>query len=563
MWPKQEEENVSSQDDNIEIDIPVDKPGPSNPKKRRGQKAFITDKLVATLDKCKVSDRDAVRIITATAQALNHDVDDLIINRTSIRHQRTNIRKKLAEKYRVAFKNCELGAVTLHWDGKLLPALESKEKIDRLPILITCSGIEQLLGIPALLSGSGKDQASAVHNLVEEWDLGEKVQALCCDTTSSNMGRFQGTCVLLENLFERQLIYFPCRHHIYEIILRSAYDEKLEKSSGPNVPIFKHFQAVWPQINKANFIAGIEDEYVHQSINNLTEVLEFAMQTLKSEKQPVEDYREFIELVIIFLGGKCAENYVFRAPGAFHHARWMAKAIYCLKIYLFRKEFTLTSKEVTGIRDICIFLANLYLKAWIRAPFAIEAPRQDLEFLQNLYAYHQNEIISCTALKKLINHLWYLAPETAALSCFDSAVPHETKIHMVEAMNASAENDGKDSIKKFTICPDDVHKYRDKKINHFISPHSKRLFEKFLIPTSFLGKDPCTWNNDPDFKIGMNIVQGLKVVNDIAERGVKLMEDYNQLLSRNEEEKQYILQTVMEYRKQYPDATKQSLLKDF
>lgn len=52
------------------------------------------------------------------------------------------------------------------------------------------------------------------------------------------------------------------------------------------------------------------------------------------------------------------------------------------------------------------------------------------------------------------------------------------------------------------------------------------------------------------------------MVNDTAERGVKLMQDYNQVLSRNEEEKQLILKIVSENRKHFPNPTKQSLLRD-
>lgn len=34
----------------------------------------------AILDECKVSDRDTVRILTVTADALGHDLSDIIIN---------------------------------------------------------------------------------------------------------------------------------------------------------------------------------------------------------------------------------------------------------------------------------------------------------------------------------------------------------------------------------------------------------------------------------------------------------------------------------------------------
>lgn len=73
-------------------------------------------------------------------------------------------------------------------------------------------------------------------------------------------------------------------------------------------------------------------------------------------------YSEFLNLVIIILGKGTlsSSNIALRAPGAFHHARWMAKAIYCLRIYLFRDQFYLTNQELNNIRDICQFIVRLY-----------------------------------------------------------------------------------------------------------------------------------------------------------------------------------------------------------
>ena len=69
--------------------------------------------------------------------------------------------------------------------------------------------------------------------------------------------------------------------------------------------------------------------------------------------------------------------------------------------------------------------------------------------------------------------------------------------------------------------------------------------------------------DDNSFQIGLEIIKNLKVVNDIAERGVvKLMDDYNKILSRSEEEIQCILQIVSEYRKKYPDSMKSTLAAD-
>ena len=66
---------------------------------------------------------------------------------------------------------------------KLLPALTGVEKVDRLAIIVTFQGKEQLLGVPEIQTSSGEEQA---------------------------MGAYQA-----EKLFNRDLLYLPCRHHIF------------------------------------------------------------------------------------------------------------------------------------------------------------------------------------------------------------------------------------------------------------------------------------------------------------------------------------------------------------
>ena len=105
-------------------------------------------------------------------------------------------------------------------------------------------------------------------------------------------------------------------------------------------------------------------------------------------------------------------------------------------MYLFRGEFTLTNEEKIGIRDICIFLAKLYLKVWIQSPMAAKAPRLDLEFLKNLNAYREvDKNISRITINKLCNHLWYLAPETADLAFYDDEIGFDNTKRMVKALD--------------------------------------------------------------------------------------------------------------------------------
>ena len=57
-------------------------------------------------------------------------------------------------------------------------------------------------------------------------------------------------------------------------------------------------------------------------------------------------------------------------------------------------------------------------------------------------------------------------------------------------------------------------------------------------------------------------LQKTVVVNDVAERGVKLTQEYNNILTKDETEKQFVLQIVNENHKNYPAAaTKYSLKK--
>lgn len=93
-----------------------------------------------------------------------------------------------------------------------------------------------------------------------------------------------------------------------------------------------------------------------------------------------QDYRELLELAVILLGGIPTPSIYFQYPVAMHHARWISKAIYSLKIFMFRNQFKLTKSEENSFGAICIFLIRLYIKAWFGAPFVPLAPFQDLNF---------------------------------------------------------------------------------------------------------------------------------------------------------------------------------------
>jgi len=252
------------------------------------------------------------------------------------------------------------------------------------------------------------------------------------DTTASNSGRLNGACVLLEQKLGKNVLFLACHHHIFEIILQAVFIEaKFAPSSGPDIPLFKRFVNNWKNINKNEYSVWTDDSMTFDILNNVRdEILDFAEKRLQ-DCFPRDDYKEFLQLIVIFLGGKLKGNVNFWQPGAYHLARWMAKGIYSLKILLFKNQFKLTSTEEMALKKISCFIIKCYAEVWFTATNTIKAPINDILFIKKLYSYKNDDIkIAETALKKFINHLWYLRDECVTFSVFDNCVTIEQKIRI-------------------------------------------------------------------------------------------------------------------------------------
>ncbi|XP_025405317.1 uncharacterized protein LOC112679643 [Sipha flava] len=176
---------------------------------------ILTPRLSAVLDKCKISDRDAVHLLTACVEASSLNPLNYVINRTSIRLSRQRFRELNASRIKQNFFDLNLKFLTIHWDSKILLDITGKTKVDRLPIIATVPNTEQLPGVPELSAGTGYEVSSAVYDSLEDWSLLHKVQAFVFDTTASNTGRLNGACVLLEHKLGRDILYLACRHHVF------------------------------------------------------------------------------------------------------------------------------------------------------------------------------------------------------------------------------------------------------------------------------------------------------------------------------------------------------------
>lgn len=145
------------------------------------------------------------------------------------------------------------------------------------------------------------------------------------------------------------------------------------------------------------------------------------------------------------------------------------------------------------------------------------------------------------------------------MSLSDKNVTLEEKRQFCATLLAQPPPDESTIVDKFTISQNQIRMLGNWELHHFITENTVHFFSRFDISRDFLEKDPSEWSDDDEFKNTRALLSTLEVVNDNAERGVKLMEDFNKLITKDEEMKQFLLLTVSEYRKKFPGYTKTDL----
>ena len=324
------------------------------PEKKINSKQIVTSEVATVLDRVNVSDRKATMVIAAVTKHLGNELEEVALSRSTVRRARKSNRQNYALQKRNDF--VPSAPLFLHWDGKMLPGLTRvhADRENRVAVVVSWKNNEILLGAPHIPSGTGKDHANVCIELLYKWNIAEQVRGLVFDTTASNTGINTGACTLIEKALGRELVWVACRHHIMEIVLSSVFKAVMGDTTGPCVEVFKRFQSQWDVINKENF--DLPDEADFQGIRHLREEAKETYTELFDTTFPRDDYREFLELCTIFVGGN-KESYVFkefRAPGGVSNARWMSKAIYAIKIVLFRRQFTL---PLNYLKDLLLSLS--------------------------------------------------------------------------------------------------------------------------------------------------------------------------------------------------------------
>ena len=227
----------------------------------------------------------------------------------------------------------------------------------------------------------------------------------------------------------------------------------------------------------------------------------------------------------------------------------MGQVLYCQKMFLWADQLSYDSEFLEKLQRFNVFIAFFNVPACLKSSIGLDVPINHLTFLQEMLRYKKEDpAVANAAFMKLSAHRWYLTEEIVAFSFFNqhSYLTNEVKESMaLRLLSMSPLDEFRRGIPVFKRVIDE-----DSKLIGFMGPETWYIFDALNLDNNWLYDSPGSWSCNECFKKGRKFVANIKVVNDAAERGVKLNSDYAAILTENEEQRASLLQVVEKHRKQ-------------
>ena len=167
-------------------------------------------------------------------------INQLSLSKSTARRHRSSARSEQAATIKRDF-NSNVGQI--NFDGKLLADLGGFGKVNRLAVVL----IQEE-------DSTGRTEADKVKEIIDDWNLTEKIIAVGFDTTSSNTGVHKGACTILQQLLNRQILWMACRHHVLELVVGSAFKQLFGDTTSPEVTLFKILKTNWEELDLQNIV---------------------------------------------------------------------------------------------------------------------------------------------------------------------------------------------------------------------------------------------------------------------------------------------------------------------
>ena len=203
---------------------------------------------------------------------------------------------------------------------------------------------------------------------------------------------------------------------------------------------------------------------------------------------------------------------------------------YILKVFLFQHQYDTARENIKQVEILADYIALLHMPYFLKCPLVIRAPHNDRDFCNDLHAYKecfnrdQTQFKTIEAFQESFNnHLWYLTQELVVFGLFDDGLPPDEGKAMTSRLldypRPAAFEPGK------PIFPVELM-IGIPSLDPFVGSKSWLLFEKLQANGNWLGRDVNEWETDIEYQRIRKFLMDLKVVNDLAERCVKDIQEY-------------------------------------
>ena len=539
-------------------------------------KDSFLDNIALIADKTFTSSRNAVQIAAAAlstaGESEKDEISRLTISHRTLHRKRDELRlssDKLITENWINKKQSSL--FLLHWDEKTLRHLRQVDGSHAyMAVVLTDLHTEEekILSIVEMENSGAEEGVSSVIEALRKWKINKKNIIGCVfDTTNTNSGWKSGIVVRLEKFLEQRVMHVYCRHHIFERMVNDVIDVYLGPSTAPEELSYKFLIDNWNKLKLCDW------EVIQ--IDRRTQVDDIIAFTTEMHKLDFrDDYQEIVNLTLILLGAfPDNSSYTVRPPGSISHARWMAKILCEFKIVLFSTQLIklglITEDEANSHKQLTLFLILYYVKSWMTATLASDAPVNDLILANSLRKMPSHLLRSYPLFKsmgdamktRLEEHLWYLSEELVVMSLFSDKLDEQQKNKCRKAM-LSHYRENLDPVTGKLITPL-LSNSKSTEISTLFGKESWRLLHLCRIKgKSFLEKPASSWKDCSDYTMLKNIVKNFVVVNDVAERAVLLAKTLQNKLTKNSKLKNTLVNIIPELRKICESNNKCDLFKD-
>ena len=517
----------------------------------------ITELMGPCADRLMLSNPQLTALTASFVNNCGGNIDDISLSTSTTRRKRKVARSSVVSSIRSSFPRT-LSQVC--FDGKLLPSLGGFGKDNRLAVVIIQEDENQILAVARVSSGTGEAEANCVKATLDAWEIAELIIACGFDTTSTNTGVHTGGCKILQDLLGRQILWLACRHHIGELIVKAAFHTIFGKTKSPVEPICALLKDSWNSLNTQDILLPAIPVCYDDEVQTLLSFVTSRLHPTNLEFLPRDDYKELLELALLFLGGsidrKKGWEYHLQRPGADHHARWMSKCIYVLKICLVRHQLKLHYTMKKKVEKMSLFIIFPYLQYWFTTPSLTSAASNDLLLYKSLLKFSKvDKAVSTAAADKLQRHTWYLTEENIPFALFDTSLPSSLRDDLAAAISILPPGTippRKPTLPELTA---------ESNLLDFVGPRSTLLFNLVDVPHTFLSSS--SWKESPSYTKVQEALARLHPINDSSERALGLATSVNNKITFDDETYQNLILGIDQHRKLYGMGSKKDLKKFF